>query len=109
MIDTKDMPDELVRELGGVPKEDRKYTAHDHALAYINAHDGVTANDLLVYLYKAMDKVTSRGYLYHILGRLRKAGLIETRDMRKPGEATHFTTQMGSIAARPYWELDDND
>ena len=60
MIDTKDMPPELVEELGGVVSEDRKYTAHDHALSYINAHDGSTANDLLVYLYAVMEKVTKR-------------------------------------------------
>ena len=109
MIDTKDMPPELVQQLGGVIKDDRKYTAHDHALAYINAHDGTTANDLIVYLYQAMDKVTSRGYLYHILGRLRKAGLIETRNPQHPGEAAHFTTELGAATARPYWELDDDD
>ena len=108
MTEIKGLPKELIEQLGGVVKEGRKYTAHDHTLAYINAHDGATANDLLVYLFKAMEKVTSRSYLYHILGRLRKARLIETRDTRVPGEATHFVTQLGTETARPYWEIDND-
>jgi len=99
-----DLPKELLDELSGQLKEDRKYTVHDHALAKINASpDGATANELLVYLFFANDnKLTKRGYLYHVLSRLRKKGLIHTKNSGDAhGRALNFITEEGADVARP--------
>lgn len=98
-----DIPQELVDELGGQLRDDRKYTAHDHVLAKINASpDGATVNDIVTYLYYAQGQtVTKRGYIYHVLSRLRKQGFIRTENMSVPGEARNFATQLGHDHARP--------
>ncbi|RKZ87841.1 MAG: hypothetical protein DRQ39_03515 [Gammaproteobacteria bacterium] len=99
-----DLPKELLDELGGQLKDDRKYTIHDHVLAKINAHpDGVTVNDLMVYLFFANDnKLTKREYLYHVLSRLRKKGLIHTKNSGDAhGRAMNLITEEGAKLARP--------
>lgn len=99
-----DLPQELLDELGGQLSDERKYTAHDHVLAYIaDAIDGAGANEILVYLYYAQDrKVTKRSYLYSVLSRLRKADLIMTSGMSNAhGKALNFATDKGIACARP--------
>ena len=99
------LPKELIEQLGGQVRKARPYNGHDLVLSYIAAHDGATANDLLIYLFKAAEKVTTRGYLYHITRRLRERGQIETRDSSIPHKAKHYITEAGRKAARPYWEV----
>ena len=100
------MPAELEKELGGTGEENR-YTTHDYVLSYIAEHDGCKANDLLVYLYAVSGKATSRGYLYHVIIRLRKRNWISTKHRQVPGKATHFITFTGIKEARPYCEVPD--
>lgn len=109
------LPKELQDQLGGKEKPDRPYNTHDLALSYIANNDGVTANDLLIYLWAMTKKVTSRNYLYHVLRRLRNRGLIETTNRSIPLRAKHICTPKGFTNARPFmgvpdtWEDDDDE
>ncbi len=108
MTDRTDLPDTLLDQMGGKTNDTRPYTSHDLVLSYVAAHPGgSTANDLLVYLWESTSKVTTRGYLYHILSRLRKAGVVLTRNPRSPVDAMHYATLQGANQARPYLEVSD--
>ena len=107
MTKIEGLPKELIEQLGGQVREGKPYNAHELVLTYINNHNGSKTNELLVYLWKMQEKVTSRPYLYHILCRLRAQGLIETTNMSVPNKATHFATESGRKKARPYWEVND--
>lgn len=97
------MPEELQKQLSGKPPDpNRPYNAHDLVLCYVCRNNGATANDLLVYLWAVTGKVTTRGYLYHILSRLRRRGHIVTKDMSAPMKANHWPTSRGAKASRPF-------
>lgn len=106
------LPPELREEMGWQEKPDQPYNAHDYVLCYIAEHDGSTSNDLLIYLWATMGKITSRNYLYHMLGRLRRRGLIHTNNEVRP--SVHFITVKGLKEARPFVDVplpteDDDD
>ena len=99
------LPDELQKEMTGNVNEEQRYTTHDYVLSYVGSKDGSKSNDMLAYLYAVSGKVTTRGYLYHVIIRLRKRGLITTKNRQVPGKATHFITFAGMKKARPFCEV----
>lgn len=110
-----DLPKELKKQMGGVEfrDPDRPYTTHDLVLSYISYHTapplksrGVSANDLLEYVWLMTGKVASRGYIYRVLTTLRQRGHITTKGSHKPGKARNFSTGLGRHEARPYKEND---
>ena len=103
--DLTELPEELRKELAYCGAS--KYTARDCALAYLaSAGDRVTTNDMLIYVYKVTGHVVKRSYLYQMLYRMRKLGLIEHSKPLANGHKTFRITPDGALVARPYIDPD---
>ena len=108
MTDRTYLPDKLLKQMSSVPRPDRPYTLHDLVLSYIAAHpDGANANDLLVYLWESTGKVTVRAYVYQTIFRLRKRGVITTKNSGVPNKARNYITARGAREARPFLEINN--
>ena len=114
------LPKALLEELPEYSNERRKYNAKELVLALMaNFHPaGVTTKDMMIYVYRANKTVMKRNYLYQMLYRLRKAGLVgagtpmTTRPQSahsRMNEGTKYfhITEEGRLVARPYIPVTD--
>ena len=114
------LPKALLKELPEYANERRKYNAKELVLALMaNFHPaGVTTKDMMVYVYRANKTVMKRNYLYQMLYRLRKAGLVGEGVPQTPrtssngsrlNEGTKYfhITEEGRQVARPYIPVTD--
>lgn len=109
----KDLPKALLKELPSYTHDRVKYTAKDLILALLaNSKEPVNTRDMLIYVYQVNKTVMKRTYLYQMLYRLRKAGLISegVQNELQVGDShasKGFTiTEEGRLMARPYVEVD---
>ncbi len=101
VVDPNTLPPELIKNLTGVKLEEG-YTLRDLAIAYINHHGTASLDDLLIYIYKVRNKISSRGYMYQLVHRLRKEGLVQSIEKKAPHNIVYRLTPDGEKIALPY-------
>lgn len=100
-IDTKDLPPELTKELKGVRTGDR-YTMRDLAMCYISHHGHASLDEIMVYIFAIRNRITSRGYMYQLIHRLRSDGLVQSAEKATPHNVVYRLTPAGEEKALPY-------
>ena len=114
------LPKALLAELPEYSNERRKYNAKELVLALMaNFHPGgVSTKDMMIYVYKVNKTIMKRNYLYQMLYRLRKAGLIgagvaqtartsANGSRLNEGVKDFYITEEGRQVARPYIPVTD--
>jgi len=110
------LPAALLKELPQYPEDRKKYNAKELVLAMLaNATVGVTTKDMMIYVWQVNKIVMKRTYLYQMLYRLRREGLINTTRQSsitsgngsRVNEGTKYyaITDEGRSMARPYIEV----
>lgn len=99
--EARDLPPELTKELKSVKTGDR-YTMRDLALAYIAHHGFAPLDDIMVYIFRIRGKITSRGYMYQMMHRLRGDGLVQPAEKATPHNVVYRLTEAGEDEALPY-------
>ena len=107
-----ELPKALLKELPQYPGNTTDYNSKELVMAYLaNATEPATTSDLLIYVYKAGRVVMKRTYLYQMLYRLRKAGLVNNGELKEMEVGDNFRaktftiTEEGRLIARPYVEV----
>ena len=110
------LPKALLKELPEYSDERKKYNAKELVLALLARNTkGVTTKDMMIYIYEVNKIIVKRTYLYQMLYRLRKQGLIHT-EFQTPrssangsrlneGTKQYGITEEGRLMARPYIEV----
>lgn len=106
------LPKALLKELPQYANERAKYTAKEAVLALLaNATEPVSTKDMMIYVYRLNKTVTKRTYLYQMLYRLRKTGLVAEgiKNEMQVGDTSatkgFVITEEGRMQARPYVEV----
>jgi DNA-binding PadR family transcriptional regulator len=107
-INPRGLPPELTKNLKSVKTGDT-YTFIDLCLAFIAHHGEATLDDLLIYIYEIRNKITSRGYMYQMMHRLRRDELVRPVEKAGPHTVVYKLTVKGEELALPYLQPESGE
>jgi DNA-binding PadR family transcriptional regulator len=93
-VDRRNLPPELVANLKAFTTADG-YSMRDLVLAYMGKFDEASLDDLMIYIYKVRNRVASRGYMYQLIYRLRRDGLVQALEKQTPHNVVYRLTTEG--------------
>ena len=100
------LPPELTCQLRSFKTPDG-YTMRELALSFIGEYGHATVDDLMIYIFQMRNRVTSRGYVYQMVHRLRQQGLLQTMEQATPHNVVYKLTEAGEEVAMAYTAPED--
>lgn len=100
-VNPKNLPPELTANLKAFITPD-KYTIKDLVLCFLGQYGKATIDDLLIYVFQTRNRVTSRGYMYQLVHRLRHEGWLQPAEKSAPHSTVYVLTADGKDEAPAY-------